>query len=262
MDKEDILFQNRMEDLAMQAYQKYYYKATDFLNNREQDIVFSMMKERRFDGVAVTFDGGYEEAERRMVIFHMEDMEIPEEDYPLTALQIRPKAVRFAEPLEHRDILGALMHLGIERSLIGDILVQPVKQTGSDATQAILFCKTTIAPYIMQEIQQIRHTMVELSMVPLQEVEYTPSFINKEFVVASLRVDAVFSTALKCSRSTFKNMVTAGNVVLNHRELYSPGILLKENDIISIRGYGKYRFNGMIHETKKGRLLVAVQKYN
>lgn len=262
MDKEDILFRNRMEDLALQAYRKYYYEATDFLNNREQEIVLSMMKERLFDGVSVTFDGGYEEAERRMVLFHMEDMEIPKTDYPLTALSIRPRAVRFADALEHRDILGALMHLGIERSQIGDILVQPVEKPGSDATQAILFCKTKLAPYIMQELQKIRHTMVDLSVIPLQEIDYTPSFINMEIVVASLRVDAVFSTALKCSRSTFKNMVTAGNVILNHRELYSPGILLKEKDIISIRGYGKYRFNGTIHETKKGRLLVAVQKYN
>lgn len=262
MDKEDILFRHRMEDLALQAYRKYYYEATDFLNSREQDMVLSMMKERMFEGVSVTFDGGYEDAERRIVLFHMEDMDIPEKDYPLTALRIFPKAVRFAEPLEHRDILGALMHLGMERSQIGDILVQPVERAGSEASQAILFCKTKLAPYIMQEMRQIRHTMVELSVIPLSEVNYTPSFIDMEFVVASLRVDAVFSTALKCSRSAFKNMVTAGNVVLNHRELYSPGILLKEKDIISIRGYGKYRFHGTIHETKKGRLLVAVQKYN
>ncbi len=262
MDKEDILFRNRMEELALQAYRKYYYEATDFLNDREQEIVLSMMKERVFDGVSVTFDGGYEDAERRMVLFHMEDMKIPETDYPLTAISIRPKAVRFAETLEHRDILGALMHLGIERSQIGDILVQPAQQPGYDATQAILFCKSRLAPYIMQEMQRIRHTMVESSVIPLQEINYTPSFTDMKIVVASLRVDAVFSTALKCSRSTFKNMVTAGNVVLNHRELYSPGILLKEKDILSIRGYGKYRFNGTIHETKKGRLLVAVQKYN
>lgn len=262
MDKEDIIFRKRMEDLASMAYRNYYYEASDFLNEREQSIVKNMADSGAFAGVQVLYDGGYEHATRQVVIFTNEDGLVPVNDYPITALEIRPKAVRFADVLTHRDVLGALMHLGINRNQIGDILMNPNDSDSKKLSSVILFCKTGLYKYIQEELQQIRKTMVTVKEIALQDIHYVPSFIEMNVVVSSLRIDAVFSTVLKCSRNTFKTMVQSGNIYLNHRELYSGSTILKNDDVISIRGYGKYRFTKCIRETRKSRLLVSVEKYN
>ena len=132
------LFEKRLLDLSNQAYGQGRYTFSNFLDLYEQSILSSMMKKEK--GVIYETFGGYEGAERRMVRFGSAAELGYVQDYPLCLLHIRPLSGKFAESLSHRDYLGSLMNLGIERNLIGDIMVMD--------KEAYVFVKDTIGPFL------------------------------------------------------------------------------------------------------------------
>ena len=107
--------------MANISYQRDIVTFSDFLTLNEQNMINSRIS--RMPGVVMEAFGGYEHAERQMVAFHPDALVFPWE-YPIDCLKIEPKAVKFSEKLTHRDYLGALLNLGVDRSVIGDILVQ------------------------------------------------------------------------------------------------------------------------------------------
>ena len=121
MTKEETLFQRRLLDLANMADQRNIVLFSDFLSLNELNIYHSSKKELGF--VTCRLFGGYEAAERQMIAF-IPDALYYDWDYPIACIRIRPLNVKFAEELGHRDILGALMNLGIERSKTGDIALE------------------------------------------------------------------------------------------------------------------------------------------
>ena len=118
--EQNTFFEKRMKELANTAYQRDIVTFSDFLNLNEQNI----MKSRIFSipGIRMEWYGGYENAERQMVAFHPDALVFPWE-YPIDCLKIEPKSVKFSDKLTHRDYLGALLNLGIERNVLGDILI-------------------------------------------------------------------------------------------------------------------------------------------
>ena len=118
--KEEELCKKRLHDLSMQSYHKEIVLFSDFLNLNERNIYES--NKHTFSTKSESF-GGYELAERQMVAF-IPDALCYEWTYPIVCLKISPKYPKFAEKLQHRDVLGALMHLGIERCTMGDLFQQ------------------------------------------------------------------------------------------------------------------------------------------
>ncbi len=119
MEKE-VLFEKRMKELSKNAYYRGVLTFSDFLDLNELHMLHSLPKNE--SGVKVETFGGYALAERQMAAF-IPDALFFQQDYPISCIQIRPAAEKFAESLTHRDYLGAILNLGIERSKIGDILV-------------------------------------------------------------------------------------------------------------------------------------------
>ena len=250
MNKEETLLRKRLTELSRQAYHKDIVTFSDFLNLNELNILHTTPKDL-FPARYETF-GGYEMAERQMVAF-LPDALYYEYHYPMQILKIHPAHPRFAEELSHRDYLGSLMNLGVERCKMGDILLLE--------NCAEVFVCQNIAEYLCQELTRIRHTVVQTELVTPEEISYEPRFEEIKGTVSSIRLDSVLALAYPLSRSKMTSYIEAGRVFVNGKLITSNGYHLKEGDILSVRGLGRIRYEGMLSETKKKRCLISLRKY-
>ena len=156
---EQELCRKRLLDLSRQADRKGIVLFSDFLNLNEQNIFHSLQKELY---TTAELSGGYEQAERQMVAF-LPDALYYEWQFPIAYLEIVPSYPKFAEKLGHRDILGSMMNLGVDRSKLGDIVICEDKY--------FLICEESMAPYFMENLDKIRHTVVKLSPVSADALE-------------------------------------------------------------------------------------------
>ena len=157
---EQELCKKRLIDLSRQADQKGIVLFSDFLNLNEQDIYHTSIRELYTN---TEIYGGYHNSERQMVAF-IPDALCYEWSYPIVCLKVVPQYPKFSEKLTHRDILGALMNLGIDRSRIGDIVCQ-------NETYYI-FCMDNIHTFIVENLTRIKHTSVNISAVDqTQEIQ-------------------------------------------------------------------------------------------
>lgn len=244
------MLRKRLIELSNLAYRRNIAIFSDFLNLNELNILHTTPKDL-FPARYETY-GGYELSERQMVAF-LPDALYCEYDYPMQVIEITPLNRRFAEELSHRDYLGSLMNLGIERCKLGDIIV--------DETCAVLFARRKIASYIAESLTRIRHTVVKAEIKETADITYEPKYEQIKGTVASVRLDTILSTAYPVSRSKMTAYIEAGKVFVNGKMITSNGYHLKEGDIISVRGLGRIAYEEVLSETKKGRYLVAVRKY-
>ena len=191
-DKEKELQQlkNRFRDLADKSFQQGIFTFTGFLGLSEQDIFWREEPGLRYAGYCL--NGGCESPDRVMVRFGKPEELGYEVPFPMVCIHITPLVQKFADPLSHRDFLGALMNLGIERSTIGDIKV--------GEKQAYLFCVESIAEFICDNLRQVKHTHVKCMVTEefreLPQEEPVPVNIQ----VPSFRADAVLAKVYNISR--------------------------------------------------------------
>lgn len=257
MDKSDEIFQKHILDLADAAYRKGIVTFSDFMNLNELNIFHNTVQ--KFSYIKWNTFGGYESAERQIAAFlpdalcYEEKAVLSAEEYPISCLKISPLNQKYSDALSHRDYLGAILNLGIERPKVGDILVED--------TCAYAFCRENMADFISGELTRIRHTSVICTQVPVAAFSYEPKKETIRGTVASVRLDSVLALAFRSSRSSLVGLIEGGKVFVNGKMVVSNGYHLKENDIISARGLGKFRYLGMTAQTKKGRCYVEIEKY-
>lgn len=249
--KENEELKRRVLDLANRCYQQNIYTFSGFLNAAEVSDVYAM--ERELDFVPWKLFGGTESCERQMLRFGSEETLGYEEAFPISCVVIRPLAPKFAENLSHRDFLGALMNLGIERDVLGDIIVR--EATG------YVFCEDAMAVYLAEHITQVRHTSMITEITKECPRQAAPEFAEEEFVVSSNRCDAVVAKAYKLSRNQSTELFRAGKIFVNGRQYNRNSGILRNGDIVSVRGFGKFVFRGFLQETKKGRIRVGIARY-
>lgn len=246
---ENLLTEKRFLDLSKQADRRGIVTFSDFLTLNELNI-FHQNTAKYVTGAQAS--GGYEFAERQIVAF-IPDALYYTWEYPIDCLSILPSHPKFAEELSHRDILGAVMNLGIERGKIGDILV--------DEKRAYLFCKQEITDYICEELRQIRHTAICCTRTKQDTFDYRPKLQQFEAVIASNRLDNVVGTMANVSRSAASQLIQTGKVFVQGRECTQNTYICKPSDIISIRSVGKFRFEEEGGMTRKNRMKIIYQKY-
>lgn len=249
MEKDDF-FLKRIRELANLSYQRDIVTFSDFLNLNEQNMVSSL--KRQFPQIVMEIFGGYENAERQMVAFHPDALAFTWE-YPIDCLKIEPKAIKFSESLTHRDYLGALLNLGIERSVIGDIVVQE--------KAAWFFCQNKMTDFFLDNLCRVRHTNILITKVDDPDKLPCPKLEAINGTCASVRLDSLISLAFKASRSSMVSYIEGGQVFVNGKLITSNGYEPKDGDIISVRGKGRFIFDGMSHQTKKGRCGVRILRY-
>ena len=241
------LLQNRFSELAARAARQNRYTFTAFLTPAEQDALLRM--ERSLEAPAA-LSGGFEGAERRLACFGDEAALGYPPVFPLCCLRIAPAAHKFATGIGHRDFLGALMALGVKRETLGDILVQD--RTGW------LFCLEEIAPWICENLTSVGRTNVVCApSAPPEAALRLPE--PQEVVVSSERLDGLISAVWALSRSRSKEYFDRELVFVNGRLADSPSRVPQQGDVISVRGLGRFRYEGLSRETRKGRLRVTVR---
>ncbi len=252
---EEQLLKARFVDLSKKAYKQNIYTYTGFLTPAELAVFDDISSELKYVGYEIS--GGHELAERQMISFGSEELFGYENVWPIKILCVEPYIEKFADELNHRDFLGAVMNLGIERNVIGDILVK-------DNKKAYIFCHENIFQYIIDSLTKIKHTNVKIRAIEPEEelAELTPELLDMNIIVASPRFDAIIASLTKKSRSETLKYFSTKKVLLNGRIEERNSITLKPDDIFSIRGYGKYKFISCGNETRKGKIYVNVQKYS
>ena len=258
-EKEELITKKRLLESAQLAYQKEIVVYTDFLGLAEQNLFYSMTRE--FPAVSYSCYGGTASAERFCIAFDgrasvsgLKKTE-PEEYYlfPIVCVCITPSSLKFSEALTHRDFLGALLHLGITRSKIGDIFIKEGK--------AYVFCIESIAEFICKELFAVKHTLVHCEVSTPEEELLRPVVKELTSTVASLRLDSFLSVAFQGSRSSLTAFIDGGKTYVNGRLATKAGMQLEEGDIVSVRGKGRFAVHEIKNLTKKGRIVVTINKY-
>lgn len=249
MNKEEHFLKNRFLELANTAYERNIYTYTDFLNINEINILKSFIKE--LPPVNVTLSGGNPYAERQIVIFAPTDIYY-EENPPITTIEIAPINSKYADNLSHRDFLGAILNLGITRSKIGDIFIKD--------NLAYLYCIDDISLYIIDNLKKIRHTLIKCKIFDYN-IQILPNLKEITGTIANIRLDSLIATAFGSSRSSIISFIEGGKVFINGKLVTSNGYAVKEKDIISVRGKGRFVYNGAKGITKKGRNIISISLY-
>ena len=250
MTKEEQVFLKHLSDLQETAWNRNIVTFSDFCGLNELNIFYSSRAD--FSSVKTVTSGGYDTAERQMIAF-IPDALSYEWKFPILAVNIRPLNAKFADVLTHRDYLGSLMNLGVDRSRIGDIAVMD--------NSACVSCEEKLAGYLSTELTRVKHTSVVCTVSDPEEISYTPKTEEIGGTVASVRLDSLIALAFHMSRSAVIPLIEGGRTFINGRLSTSNGARLKEGDIISVRGQGRFRLGALEGTTKKGRQFVRLRRY-
>lgn len=243
--------EKRLNELALRAGHTGRVCFTRFLEPNQEDLVRHAAGRA---GAKAAFWGGWADAEHRVAAFYRDEPPLPEE-YPLAALRIDWNS-KFANP-GHRDLLGAVMGLGIERDTTGDIAMGEYR----GAPCAYLFALEDMAGYIAASLEGAGRASVKASLAAETPVLLPPEGEELRLTVQQERLDAVLAAACRLSRSEAQRLIAAGLVKLNHAPCLRPDAKLGEGDLISARGYGRVRVTEFQGESRRGRQVVRVFRY-
>ncbi|MBD5150511.1 MAG: hypothetical protein HDT18_09140 [Oscillibacter sp.] len=248
-EPEDKLLLARIWDKYEQTERRSIPSATVFLSPREQGMAQAMLNAASIRSGYV-FDGGYEEAERKILIFLPDWAEEPAGD----ELVFLRAAFHGEESLTHRDILGSLMGLGVTRERVGDILVSP--------HSADIIAMPSLRDFFLREWDQagrVKLTVTEIERGELCVPQAQVKVIRD--TVSSLRLDAVAATAFSMSRGRAAELIAAGKVNLDHVPCVKGDKPVTEGAVITARGFGKAKLVQVGGLSKKGRIGITVERY-
>ncbi len=230
---------------------------TNFLDPLEQKVIQKFLTKIKKDGI---FFGGFDEAERKALFIipekYKENKEILLKNQEIIhSIRIElPKSLKGR--YSHRDYLGALMKLGIKREKIGDILVD---ENGAD-----IIVYNDIVSFLLTNLSNLTRfkgaTVTEINLNELKEVKI--NFISKTIHVSSMRLDNIVSELAQTSRSKASEILTNQKVFVNYECETKNTKIVKVDDLITIRGKGKFKITKIIGNTKKGKMNIMVQYYN
>ena len=245
-DDEIKLMLSKACDLYNKAEKSTKSFYTKFLSPHEAATVMGRFPKNE---IKLKLFGGYDEAERQICAFYTFDEDL---SYPLCTLHIKLKSKNAVQ--NHRDYLGSILSMGIKRDVIGDIVVI---EGG-----AYVFCLEEIADYITDGLLKVGGVGVTIEKAFSCDLEA----IKREYkmlssTVSSLRCDAVVASALNLARSKACELIQRGLVTHNYEQLKSVSVPIKNGDVLSVRGYGKFKILTSANLTKKGRIHIDICKY-
>lgn len=249
MPQEEEFQKKRWRELAQKSASRGLFTFTGFLSEGEQALLLAMQRQL---AAPVTLFGGAEDCERRMARFGSEDA-FGDAAFPIVCLAVLPKSAKFADAFTHRDFLGALMHLGIERETVGDILLMD--------GGAYVFCTETAAATAERELLSVRRTTVTVNRTAVPESLASPVLTPLTVQVSSERLDALIARAYKLSREDAQSLFVQGRVFRNGAACMGSDTVPREDDIVSVRGFGRFRYAGVVGLSKKGKKNVLLQVY-
>jgi RNA-binding protein YlmH len=219
---------------------------TDFLTPDEQAVLESIA---RAEDVYVSFFGGKGDFERAVGVISKYEFH---GEFPVDVLEVNGN-FKF-QKLTHRDYLGALLSLGIKREKIGDINVY---EDGAE-----IWIYKDISDYVCLSLTKIKNTGVKVERISYENAkEKIQEFKQYNVNVASLRLDAVLSSALNLSRNEASKLIKSGDVKVNYVVVEEASKKVSEGDLISARGHGRYKVDSILGTTRKDRIVLSIKKY-
>ena len=254
---EDKLLISKMLDKMELAFSKNRIEYTDFLDSYQSHLLETILKQE--NGSHYFISGGVESAERKIIVFYPEKLNsVVEQNHtkilPMVCIRIvLPKEMHGA--YSHRDYLGGLMKLGIKREKIGDIFVF---EDGAD-----ILALEEIAHFLMTNMSSLtRFSKAKIEQIAFDQVR--PKSIHKEkmhIVVASMRLDCIISEILRTSRGKAEEILKEGRVFVNFEPHDKLTKQIKEKDLITIRGKGRFEIEQIEGTTKNDRIKLVVGKF-
>ncbi len=258
---EDKLLISKVWDKLKFMHLKNQIQCTDFLDGYQQTVVEKMLqmcKEKQ-----AVLEGGYEEAQRKMLFLYPAKVQplFEEDRNQNTVIVGMIKVISIILPKElqgryhHREYLSGIMKLGVEREKIGDILVS---EQGADIlvhNDMVSFLQTHLQD--LTRFQKAQITCKEITNLKIMPIQKEESII----LVPQLRLDVVISEILHLSRSKASQIIEEQRVFVNYELKTKNAMILKQGDILTIRGKGKFEIGEIISQTAKGKLRLEVKKY-
>lgn len=221
--------ENRLRELAERSFQTGRYTYSDFLS--EGECAQFLAEAGKFSFASPYLFGGADGCVRKVVRFG--DISENNLRFPISTLKISPKNQKFAEKLSHRDILGATLSLGIERALIGDIIIND--------NISFIFCLDRIADFLTQNLNRIRHTEVICARSP-ETIPPSNTRKTERYFASSLRRDCVIAAVFRLSRNDVKEAFEHDLITINGIFCKNISAEIRSGDSIALRGKGKFYF--------------------
>ena len=255
MEKESKIILAQIEDKIRQCNIRGQIQHTHFFAEEEQAKIQQYVNTQKLQNYI--WYGGYENAERKMLIVYPEKLEEIAKKEPNLENQI--KVIHIVLPnenygkFEHRNYLGAIMKLGVEREKVGDILVEK--------EGAYIFIEETIEKFLINQLPNLtRFAKAKIENIPLKEVEIPEKQIQeKTIIVSSMRIDNIVAELAKCSRKIASQYIQQERVFINHEIVKKDSKEVKEKDKITIRGKGRCVIEEKIRNTKKDKIVLKIK---
>lgn len=239
----------KLVDLVENVVRGRKFRVSDFLDPYGAEIAETIAA--NYPAVRVIFNGGYRGAERQRAAFVHEDF-LGTANFNIIAVQVEWNEQYYH--ISHRDVLGSLLGLGINRAIVGDLLVRN--------NRAIILADQPMAEYILQNYTQIGSASIHAALCSLDEIEPREERCKEiKATVASLRLDSVAAAGFGSSRSKISDDIAADKVKVNWQPVKSTSQLIKEGDMISMRGRGRVEVEEVRGQTKKGRTSIVLKRY-
>lgn len=252
-DGEERLLLARILDKLELARDRGVPSHTGFLSPHERAVVEGLIRAEGWP--RHLFFGGFADAERTVCAFLPDWLE--EEDW-LAGQEYNPiRALRCTwtgGSLTHRDFLGSILGLGLDREKVGDLLV-------GDGVCDVLVLED-VADFLLLHLEQAGRVHLKVSSISLEMVSPPPVQVRTiRDTVSSLRLDAVASSGFSISRGKAADLISSGKVQLNHQECLKPDRPVNEGDTLSCRGFGKCMVKEVGGPSKKGRIMIVLERY-
>ncbi len=264
--KKDQLLIGRLEDKIDQSINRYMIISGDFLDMHQRKLAEDYCRGRKLP-LRVIYYGGYEDAERVIPVClpNYVDVELdgrtgqvdmskmPEDIKELVRIA-RVKIPKGGKKLDHRDYLGSLLGLGLQREVTGDILV---RDDGAD-----IIVKAEIADFIELNYNKAGRVNLDLELLPIDDLLIVEADIKERTdTVASLRLDSIVASAFGLSRAKAAEAIRRGIVFVNNSEAMKVDMEIGERDKIVMRGRGKVVLDEIGGTTKKDRIRIKLSLY-
>lgn len=234
------------KDVVIRTYSP---KLTDFLDPREQQIVRAIVGQG--NDVRVSFFGGYNEAERCRALLYPDYYEVEESDFDIQLFEVE-YPTKFIT-IEHPQVLGSLMSLGLKRGKFGDIVIH------NERVQFLL--EKEVSDYVRLQLTKIGRVTISLKEIPLDQVQRVhEEWQELTVTVSSLRLDTVMSSILNQSRQKTQDYIKHSLVKVNWTTVENPAFVCGVADMISVRGHGRTKIISLEGKTKKDKWRMTVGK--
>lgn len=248
-DYDDRLLVNKILDAIEYCKKNYTYKATAFLDPRQQKLTMELLTKERSIGYAI--EGGIDNSERSLFVIYHEDYDVEDIEKPCQIIEFSWYSKGAKKPT-HRDFLGSIIGAGIKREMLGDIMFRE--------DTAYVICSKEVSEYILLNIDRVGSIPVKAQLVEqVEAIEENEKIINA--TVASLRLDSIISAGFGLSRTKAAEIIKSGRVRVNWEEKDLTSKIIKQSDVISLRGKGRIILEEVAGNTKKDRIRITIKKF-